>query len=365
MSYNINGYESPVPSTPEKVTPNDDRHNALDYRLVPIKGKNRQLAIFRDASEHQTDLNATTDVYNTKNWGSDFSNRRTVFDKTDEDLRDHGTRLMDNGRIGCVFWRQPDGSTDNIEFLYSDDGGESWSSKSTGLTNPGPVMFIDRYPSSVGGADDGGWIIYSNNGNNDITYAYTTDNGDTWTTGVAISSVSGADLFEPCIARIGSEDKWVMIIRDNSGGSAWIAKSTDMLNWSNVQDTGISMGANPPLLHYFNGKFWWVVPSRKHINKEIDSYGNNILHQSKDANLIWDDLTAWPGWAVFSSGEPGNTTYFDIQKIHGRMVLMGGINETFPGSAQGGVYKGRLDGNKPVSFDHKVKTDENFVVKTR
>ena len=364
-SYTVNGYEAPVPTEYTKVTPLDDRHNALCYRLVPIKGKNRQLGIFRDADDHQQDLDAATDVYNTKNWGSDYSNRRTVFSNSGEDLRDHGARLMDDGRIGCVFWREPDGETDDITFLYSDDGGDTWNSKSTGLTSPGPVKFIDRYPSSVGGDDDGGWIIYSNNSNYDITYAYTTDNGDTWTTGTAISNSTSADFFEPAVARISDEDKWVMVIRDNSGGTAWASKSTDMINWEDAVDTGQSMGGNPPLLYYFEDKLWWTVPSRIHLDKEIESFGDNIIHQTQDADTIWNDLTDWPGWAVFTEAEPGNTTYFDLQEVHGRRVLMGGINETFPDDAQGVVYKGRVDGNVGVTFDNVINSDDNYVVEAR
>lgn len=371
-------YESPVPDNPVKISPNDDRHRGLCGRLMEIPGESRQLLIFRDASEHFATKSAVTKAVKVKDWGTEMfetSDSYEIYSDSNHDCRDHGARNLDDGRLGVVFWEQDvDGSgTDKIMFIYSDDGGDTWSSVDTGLPG-GVVKYIHRYPSEVGGADTGGWIIYcesDSNTGNDLNYAYTTDNGDSWTTGTALSSPDSAvTMREPTVARIGSENKWLLMVRDSSSGTgttAWIAKSTDMTSWT-AYDTGVELGSNPPYIHYFNGNLWWLAPSRSYSRgREIENFGDQFLHQTRDAQNVWDSPGSnWPGWESFSNFEKGHLGYSDLQVIDGRMVLITAVNEAEDSSSvQLAVYTGEKVSDKIVEYDGSLDSKSRGVLNTR
>lgn len=210
--------------------------------------------ITRQAEEHGFALTGGKIVrYKNDSGGFDFSSLPVpILDTASKDDRDFAFGKMDSNRIGLfvsVYASYP-------RFLYSDDGGDTWTAVqlSTLPTNFFAWNEIVKYPTTVGGSDAGGWIVFGAiEGISDgIRFAKTLNNGLTWTHGIAVSSASSVLASEPSVARIGNADLWVMVYRDNSANlqGAWISTSSDLLNWSDPLQLDFTLGKNPPLLFW-------------------------------------------------------------------------------------------------------------------
>lgn len=289
---------------------------------------NELLVFYRVAVSHLGDSTSTLRVVESPDYGGMWENDREIYDDGGQaDIYPHGSALMDDGRYGVLTTPYSEG--DPALFIYSDSGGSAWNTVELpqNVTNEKTwAMGVQNYPSSVGGDDDAGLMVYLQRRNlGGVRAVSTTDNGDSWTgEGVVVDSVSGAELMEPVVSRIGSNDQWVMIERDNNGGNAHISKSTDMINWSTMVDSGQALGANPLKLIYNDGDFHFFACSRKYRNREIEDYGNKILIQVKNAEDIWNDLSAWNDWEVWHNPPQNPLGYKTHEVVNGDYLILSG-----------------------------------------
>lgn len=210
--------------------------------------------ITRTASSHGLDTSGKLVLYKSTDGGLNFnSDPTTVIDSASVDDRDFSFAIMDSDRVGLVVTRPTHA---NSVFVYSDNNGTTWNSVNiTTLTGYFySIGSIIRYPTVAGGDDDGGWITYGYypSDTDKIYYAYTLDNGATWSTGIALTGVDGFDGVEPTVCRVGTYEKWLMVMRDNvnTNGFAYASISTDMITWSAPFALGFNMGKNPPYITY-------------------------------------------------------------------------------------------------------------------
>ncbi len=276
------------------------------------------------SGSYETSVVKVADSYDK---GQTIQNVRTIRDETASNIGNYsGAYGMMNGRLGMLFCRY-DGDTSSYlppVFVYSDDNGSSWSSTVlSGLSNGiQPYFDIIPYPTSVGGDDDNGFIALANQqpSLDSINYLYTTDNGANWSEGKAIANSQLPDstndqVGEANFARIGSEDKWIMVVRrqDATGLNAYISKSTDLTTWDDPIDSGQAVGQNPHYLTTFGDKFYWVLANRSWKSSGLDETKGALVYQTANEDDIWNDLTAWTGWKYLAE-MPG-------KEAHGYLTL--------------------------------------------
>lgn len=335
IDYNVHGEQNPLYPTHIGCIMRDGRHQGLGSYLFHITGSNKTVIAYRDSSKHaSSDADSAIMAVDTYDMGVTLKNERTIYNDTNStlDALNGAYAVMDDDRFGLMLSRRSvdDNTYNDCVFVYSDDEGVTWSSSVlTGKSHASLFFDIIRYPTSVGGDDDGGWIVFGtalvDATNTKIIAFYTTDNGATWTQAELISSATlGANEYacEPTVARIGAEDKWVMIWRRHQGDNlnAYASKSTDLLTWSSPTDTGEILGDNPPYLMYYNGNFIWYAASRYKdgtIGPITGQPGNTYLYQVVDADDIWTDLTDWVGWTAMASFPYFLTGYLTIRDIEG------------------------------------------------
>lgn len=313
---------------------------AMDAETLPTAGPHDGLSpvlfdtgsklvmIYRNAPEHGFDGSETLRAIDSPDYGDTWQNDREIYSEANTDSGGMVGRVMNNGRLGAMFYRRDSNNNLAPGFIYSDDDGSTWTSTILSLPAGGGNGDMLPYPSSVGGDDNTGFVvIYQDSGS--IRLASTVDNGDTWTDEGTVVSPS-FEAMEPSMARLGTQDKWVMVIRDDNDGSTMkAATSTDLTSWSSATDTGQVLSSNRPRMVYENGTLWVITTSRLYhrSGREIEDYGDSILIQSGDAEEVFTDLTAWNGWVELSEGVTGNLGYPDLKKIRGRWYMAISVNE--------------------------------------
>ncbi len=263
------------------------------------------LIIWREATGHLRTTDGKLVAANTRDGGYSLTDKRTIYEEDDYDIRSFTSGLMNN-RLGILAMRSDDnGDIVDPVFIYSDDNGENWDSEILSGFPPMAFGFTwHTYPASVGGDDSNGFAAFAaaveGTSLDELHAVYTTNNGDTWShTKIFDEDDDALGYLEPVVARIGDEDKWVMIYRRGTNGeNAFAAKSTDLLSWDGPYDTGQHMHRNPPQLVYDNGYLYWYIFSRGTRSVEYGKQ-SHLLHQWRDAESLWDDnISGWPGWKV-------------------------------------------------------------------
>lgn len=309
-------------------------YHGLCVRLVPIGDGEEQLLIWREASQHGYDGDSVLKAANTYDLGVTLSNERTIYSEANCDTRNFAARQMDDGRIGIFAFRyDTSGSAwSDPVFIYSDDDGDTWDSDVlTSLPDLSEAYWMYRYPTSVGGDDDGGWILYADVVTNVIYWIATTDNGDNWSYGTALTAGAGEKPLEVSVARIRSEDKWIMVARPEDGysGIGQASKSTDMKTWSAFTSIGQEIGKNPLQLYSFDDYIQIIAFSRG-PDRFITGFPDGVVSQIANADDLWDDLTDWPGWELLSGGHYRTVGYSDINTIWGKPVMHFNIEPKYP-----------------------------------
>lgn len=284
-------------------------HRGLTYRTV-VLSDGTWLSVWNEARKHGADNLARIRSATSTDKGVTWSDPIDVYDESGKDASDFCLAIMGDGRVGGIALRRVEAGTTYLPvFFYSDDNGATWSSSFlTGATAGFAAQFsMLPYPAAVGGHDTNGFIVfgYISGVRTKIVYQKTTDNGTNWTEGTAIEdTVTYTNVAEPVVERLGSENKWVMIVRDESsdGTNFLMAKSTDLTTWTGYYDSGQELGRNPPYLHYHDGDFHVYGVSRVWRDREIETHGDAIIYQRRDATDVWNDNGQnWPGWSKFVS----------------------------------------------------------------
>ncbi|WP_447988342.1 hypothetical protein [Achromobacter spanius] len=299
---------------------------------VPVGYRSQGLLIWREGHYHTFETTSSIKMARTYDAGSTLFDEKVIFkDPAGLDARNMNFAFMGGTRIG-VFAGRYSASAPTAQyapvFLYTDDFGANWSS--VVLTLPGGALagspcspsadggVIHRYPASVGGHDTDGWItyVYGQTGSDTATgYFFTLDNGLTWTFGAIFSHTGPERLTETSVCRVGNENKWLMLIRDNRVATApayLVSKSTNMVDWEPWVASASAAGRNPPALIYDRGSFYLFAPSRQAREILMDR-GSQLLYMKVNAraafedpvgiwNTPWRDLgtmTYWPTGPLF------------------------------------------------------------------
>jgi hypothetical protein len=313
--------------------------------------------VYRRATSHGLEDGAQLWAADSYDYGQTWVNKRLIFRDAICDTRNFVVTKMAANRIGVIATRRQASTTYlDAVFVYSDDLGDTWSSAN--IISPTPGMAVNfhgamlSYPTSVGGDDTNGFIAYSYGDNRSVDAFSTVNNGATWTITKAVavpdvSVIGGAgvtySLSEMGVARLGTENKWLMVLRnarpDGSSSSYAVAyTSTNLTTWSGPVSTGLLLLGNPPQLIYDSGRFWFFAFSR--FNRAIlPQYSSHILVASAPAtalynsggnfaalNVGWDVLTSVPNWA---SG------YFHPYKINNLWFGTFVCQEQIPGGTAG------------------------------
>lgn len=343
-------------------TGNDSLYQSLESTPVDVDGSGAHTAFaavapigdgitvfYRNGDQHLAQGSDTLRAVETFDGGLTWTNDRQILDPgSSTSINPLAARQMANGRVGVVTSSYVAG--DEFQLVYSDDGGSTWSTSS--IPVPGGDywgMDMQRYPASVGGADDGSaWVVpvMYDSATQPPRIATTTDNGDTWTDqGNAFADVSGESLAEPYIERVGSDDKWVMVLRENAnaGSNMFATRSTDLINWEQPVETNVPLLANPPYLDYDNGKFHLIGASREYRSREIGNYGDALLYQQVNASDVYDDLTTWADWSVWDSVDYP-LGYIDTATIGNTTMIVSGKEQASGESGTPTLY--RADTNR-------------------
>lgn len=318
---------------------------------APVAYRAQGILIWREGRYHTFETTSSIKMARTFDAGSTLFDEKVIFkDPAGLDARNMNFAFMGGTRIG-VFAGRYSASAPSAQyapvFLYSDDLGTTWSSAI--LTLPEGALggspcspsadggVIHRYPASVGGHDTDGWItyVYGQTGSNTATgYFVTLDNGLSWTYGSIFSHAGPERLTETSVCRVGHENKWLMVIRDNRVATApayLVSTSTNMVDWAPWAVSASAAGRNPPALIYDRGSFYLFAPSRQAREILMDR-GSQLLYMKVNAraafedpigvwNTPWRDLgtmTYWPTgplymhcdergrwWGLFQTGETG------------------------------------------------------------
>jgi hypothetical protein len=257
--------------------------------------------------------------------------QRTIYRDASYDTRNCASGVMGSGRLGSVWTRVNDtlptpAYTDAV-FLYCDNADTSnekdiaWSTVTIPFTAASFNSHgkIHPWPASAGGHDTLGFIFYSYSSNHGICAYTTTDNGATWTEHLDVVNADApvASVSEMDVARIGSEDKWVMTVRTNA--NVGVATSTDMLTWTQTVFGGISMLDNPPCLIYDMGKLWLYSFSRRDKSL-VPEHANAIVVSCGDPDTVFSSGgdEGWSEWRVVTTATFWTSGYMAVQKVRGR-----------------------------------------------
>lgn len=317
----------------------NDGHYGFNNGIAEVGtgATSKWVMVYRKASGHELTNGAQIWASDSYDNGQTWTNERIIYRTASYDTRNFVVSRMGSNRIGVIASQRDVALVyTNALFLYSDDAGVTWSSAS--ITSPTPGMIVNfhgamlSYPASVGGNDTNGFIAFSYGPGGNIDAYYTTDNGANWTIQMAVAKPDATgpsgpgltyDLSEMATARLGSENKWLMVVRNaatttsgapsasDSNAVAYI--STNLLTWTGPVDTGLLLKGNPPQLIYDSGRFWFFAFSRRN-RQLLDKQSSHLLVASASATALFNNGGSFSalkkGWQVATSIPDWASGYF-------------------------------------------------------
>lgn len=269
-------------------------------------------------------------------FSSGLVNPLVIDDSIGDPLSPISGQVMGEGRWGVICLRTLTATQQygRPAFLYSDDYGNTW----TKVVLPGvegdirfPHGKIINYPASVGGHDTNGWLVLCYDGVGGLWESHTLDNGLTWSSFAQIlSSPVGSAASETVITRVGNEDKWILISRNevSSPKFALVSTSVDMLNWTLPVLSTLELGKNPPAIVERNGSVFLVTSSR---DRYIGQGLNTILSRKLDPSTIYNSSgqDGWGVWQVLSELPNFAYGYPQDVEVDGKLYIAIGGGDTF------------------------------------
>lgn len=343
-------FEDPI-ATVRDIDPVAYGYRGLCAPFFPGLPSGRQAICYREAPGHGNEnnsaaTNAFTGSYLRCRLSDDFGynflkptgpgnsgpEATTIYEDDDADTRNMSYGML-GSRLGILAARvNRDGTHQDPIFAYSDDNGVTWTvNVLTGFTAAVWNFHskIHRWPA--GGSN--GYIAYFYRPAG-IGYVTTTDGGTTWSevVNIVVPTVAFPNLSEMTIARVGDENKWLMVIR--TGLNMVASVSTDMTTWSAITDTGVLLEGNPPELFYDAGKFWVLAFSRRG-QVVISQYANAMIANGGNAKAIFaaNGASGWEGWQIVTALEMFPTGYIALEKVRGRWYGLFNM-ENYAGSTQ-------------------------------
>ena len=337
-------YKDPSPEqTPfgkaniKTIIGHNDAHYGFNNGIVEVgtNDASKWVVVFRKGNDHGLVNNSQIWAADSYDHGQTWYNERIVYQTANYDTRNFVVAKMASNRIGILASRRDESAayTDAV-FIYSDDAGVSWSSLV--ITSPIPAMAVNfhgamlSYPTAAGGNDTNGFIAYSYARSTVVDAYSTTDNGATWTVTQGVATPSGitSSLSEMAVARLGSENKWIMVLRnaDSGGGAdsnAVVYKSTNLTTWTGPVDSGLLLRGNPPQLIYEGGRFWLFAFSRRG-RSIVNGNTSHLLVASAPATALWNNGGSFSGlnegWRVVTQVPDWASGYMHAYKIAGKWI---------------------------------------------
>lgn len=318
-----NGVGNPCGASGIKVVKFRSEGN-LGYNafILTTSDPNKLVFVARAAERHTNTLGDRIIAWDSYDCGQTLVNERVIHYDPAVTSRSNVAGNMGNNRLGVIMSQVNGGTYLDSKFLYSDDDGVTWTTITIPSISPGIAHFFDGdiypFPTSAGGDDTNGYIVYSYAlGNVDV--CYTLDNGATWTWIDNVLPSSGSYIVsELTVVRVGTENKWLMYHRQASQGRTMgVSMSTNMTTWSTLSSAGLVIGNNPPRAIYHNGRIWiYAVPR---ITREIEGYGSHILVASADAADVWDNSgnlgATGATWESITPVPDGANGYLAFKKV--------------------------------------------------
>jgi hypothetical protein len=339
----LHPFEGPATSV-RHINPRIGIFAGLSSAVFPIAAGGMVL-VYREANTHAVQNGSrvkaawTDDGGRTikKQSGSEDFNIPTISYTATADTRNYASGII-AGRFVLIATRREEPQTLSVYqdplSIYSDDNGVTWTNAPiTGLVDKAINFHGKVYPWPAGGANGAIVFDYRSGGIGALT---STDKGSTWTDiGIVVSTnATFPSLSEMSVAQIGSENKYVMVIRGSSVSNFAVATSANLTTWTAAADSGTLLKGNPPELMYADGKLFFVTVSRRN-NAILPGYENALLVASANANEVYSSggTDGWGGWNVVSQLGFWPSGYLTVCTVRGRYyALMTASEETAGGS---------------------------------
>jgi hypothetical protein len=332
-------FEGPATSV-RHINPRVDNYTGLSSAMFPCT-TGGAILVWREANTHAVengtrikaawtdDGGRTLKKYN----GDEDFNIPTISYNPAADTRNIASGII-NGRFVIIATRREEPQSLSIYMdpisLYSDDEGVTWNTAAiTGLANKAINFHSKVYPWPSGGVNGAIVYDYRTGGIGALT---SVDGGVNWSDIGIIIPVNGAfpSLSEMSVARIGDQNKWVMVIRGGSTSNFAVATSANMTTWTAAANSGVLLKGNPPELMYADGKIWLVSFSRRNQSL-FNGYENAIVVAEGDPELVFSSggVSGWSGWKIISQLGFWPSGYLSVHTMRGRYyALMTGSEET-------------------------------------
>jgi hypothetical protein len=343
-------FEGPATSV-RHINPRTGTYCGLNVAIF-IKSDNNMVFVWREAITHAIQEGSRLKTAWTDDGGrtlnpypngsnpfpppSVYSSLQTIYTTPTADTRNFASNTI-IGRFLLVAVRveEPQSSPTYQDPLvvYSDDEGLTWSNTTiTGLTNKTINFHGKLYPWSGGGADGVVLFYYASGGVGALT---SSDKGANWTDlGIVVpTTVEFPTLTEMSVTQIGSQNKWVMVIRTSTNQNFAVSTSNNLTTWTSAVNSGVLLGRNPPELAYADGKLWMIAVSRRNLTI-LPGYDNALLIAEGNPELIYSSggINGWSGWKVVSQLGFWPTGYLSTAQVRGRWYALMTASEEAAGS---------------------------------
>lgn len=333
----------------------EGKYRGLSTAAFNRAGSSRVVVVYREALGHAPENNVPIYCGITDDMGDRFGLSTTdgvtskiIVQQSNADIRNWASGVMGNNRFGILASRYDVDSSAYLSplFLYSDDDGSTWNTSNVPFTSTtwDSHSRIYPFPSIVGGHDTLGWIAYAYTTSHGICAMKTIDNGASWTEVLNCVLPTSMDplseatsLSEMSVARIGTENKWVMVIRTNQ--EAAVSTSTNMTTWTSaklIQSTTIAkLMANPPELTYEDGKLWLWSFSRRGGKEIYPEYANALMVSEGVPSDVFSSsgVSGWKQWNVVSNLPFWPSGYMNMFKVRNRQFALCTTGEDTAGSS--------------------------------
>jgi hypothetical protein len=339
-------FEGPATSV-RHINPRTGTYCGLNVGLFP-KTTGGMVLVWREATTHAVQNGTRLKAAWTDDGGRTIQaypapdtdqSLPTISYSATADTRNFASGVV-NGRFIIVTTRREEPQTSSIYqdplSIYSTDEGLTWSSAAiTGLVDKAINFHSKVYTWPAGGANGAIVFDYRTGGVGALT---TTNGGVSWTDAGIVVPVNGtfASLSEMSVAQIGSENKWVMVIRTSSLGNFAVSTSVNLTTWTTAVDSGVLLKGNPPELMYADGKLFMVSFSRRN-QSILTGYENALLIAEGNASLVFSSggTSGWSGWKVVSQLGFWPTGYISTASVRGRWYALMTASEETAGSSTG------------------------------
>lgn len=257
----------------------NDAHYGFNNYIFDMGG-GKWTVVYRKAANHAATNGAEVWAFDTFDKGLTRENERVIYSDPTCDTRNFVCRKMANGRLGIIASRRTAALAYLAPvFIYSDNGGIGDANGRWDFNIiPAPasgwgVNFhgsMTDFPASVGGDDVNGFLAYSyGHTGGHIDACYTTTNGNSWAwkTQAAVKPASVPSLTEMACARVGTQDKWIMLVRPSGeiDDPAIVFTTTDPLTMGAGISAGIGIAGNPPQVVYDprDNRLWYMAFARR------------------------------------------------------------------------------------------------------